>query len=98
VQDEEEWVWRNCVKVKNSVSRRPEVLNHRLMVNVCLSTTTLHVERMHWRPLQRIEKQPLLVPPIRKQPFFGEPVRAGQQAVKVLLYLSASSRRSHKAR
>ena len=21
VQDEEEWVWRNCVKVKNSVSR-----------------------------------------------------------------------------
>lgn len=98
VQDEEEWVWRNCVKVKNSVSRRPEVLNHRLMVNVCLSTTTLHVERMHWRPLRQIEKQLQLVPPIRKLLFFAEPVRAGQQAVKALLYLLVSSRRSHKAR
>lgn len=28
VQDEEEWVWRNCVKVKNSVSTGLELSHH----------------------------------------------------------------------
>lgn len=93
VQDEEEWVWRNCVKVKNSVSRGVDGLN---ASHVCYSTIMQLVERMLWRPPLPTEKR-LQPPRILKQPFFAVSARMGRQAVKEPLRPSVSRRRSRRA-